>query len=54
MMCDWGHGWCTAPETNCPHWIGTFCELDEAFYNSENVPEHIGKRTRGNLKGDDK
>lgn len=19
---------CTAPDTDCPHWIGTFCELD--------------------------
>ena len=23
-----GYGRCTAPDTNCPHWIGTFCELD--------------------------
>lgn len=28
MMCKWGHGICTAPDTICPHWIGTFCELD--------------------------
>lgn len=27
-MCEWGHGLCTAPNTNCPHWIGTYCELD--------------------------
>ena len=20
---------CTAPDTDCPHWIGTFCELEE-------------------------
>lgn len=27
-MCKWGYGICTAPDTICPHWIGTFCELD--------------------------
>lgn len=28
--CEWGYsyGVCTAPDTNCPHWQGTFCELD--------------------------
>lgn len=32
---DCGIGWCehlecrcTAPDTACPHWHGTFCELD--------------------------
>ena len=30
MLCEYGHGRCTAPNTKCPHWIGTFCELDEA------------------------
>lgn len=29
--CDWDRGICTAPDTNCPHWIGTFCEMDVAF-----------------------
>lgn len=28
MLCDYGHGYCTAPDTICPHWQGTFCELD--------------------------
>lgn len=31
MLCEYGHGRCTAPNTKCPHWIGTFCELDK-FY----------------------
>lgn len=22
------YGYCTAPDTTCPHWQGTFCELD--------------------------
>lgn len=28
MLCDYGHGYCTAPNTTCPHWQGIFCELD--------------------------
>lgn len=32
MVCKWGYGVCRAPDTICPHWIGTFCELDEAYY----------------------
>lgn len=28
MICKYGHGHCTAPDTTCPHWQGTFCELD--------------------------
>ena len=30
-MCEYGHGRCTAPDTMCPHLIGTFCELDEVY-----------------------
>lgn len=26
--CNYGYGYCTAPDTICPHWQGTFCELD--------------------------
>ena len=26
--CEYGHGQCTAPDTKCIHWMGTFCELD--------------------------
>lgn len=29
--CDYGYGKCTAPDTLCPYWQGTFCELD-AYY----------------------
>ena len=28
MICEYGHGRCTAPDTTCFHWQGTFCELD--------------------------
>lgn len=27
-FCDYGYRYCTAPDTDCPHWQGTFCELD--------------------------
>ena len=33
MLCEYGHGFCTAPNTKCPHWIGIVCELDEADEN---------------------
>lgn len=29
MDCGYGYGHCTAPDTQCPHWQGTFCELDQ-------------------------
>lgn len=29
-MCEYGHGRCIDTDTRCLHWIGTFCELDEA------------------------
>ena len=28
MDCGYGHRKCKAPDTQCPHWKGTFCELD--------------------------
>lgn len=28
FFCDYGYGYCIAPDTICPHWQGTFCELD--------------------------
>ena len=28
MDCGYGHEECKAPDTQCPHWQGTFCELD--------------------------
>lgn len=27
-FCEYGCGICSAPDTICPHWRGTFCELD--------------------------
>lgn len=35
--CEYGYGLCKAPNTQCPHWQGIFCELDEqrkGFYFS--------------------
>lgn len=29
MSCEYGHGLCKAPDGECPHWQGIFCELDE-------------------------
>lgn len=31
MNCEHGYGPCIAPNTQCPHWQGTFCDLDIAF-----------------------
>lgn len=28
-LCPYGYGICTAPKTECPHWQGTFCQLDD-------------------------
>ena len=31
MMCPYKDGAkCTAPDTDCQHWQGTFCELNES------------------------
>lgn len=27
-ICEYMGTVCTAPDTVCPHWIGTYCELD--------------------------
>ena len=32
MDCGYGHGECKAPDTQCPHWQGTFCELDQELF----------------------
>ncbi len=36
MNCEHGYGYssCTAPNTQCPHWQGTFCDLDIVLCNS--------------------
>lgn len=36
MLCEHGYGRCTAPETKCPYWQGTFCALD-LTYNSVTI-----------------
>lgn len=28
MYCEYGHGRCIALDTECIHWMGTFCEMD--------------------------
>lgn len=28
-ICEYGYGLCTAPDTQCPYWQDTFCELDK-------------------------
>lgn len=28
MYCNYEHKRCTAPDTECIHWMGTFCEMD--------------------------
>ena len=35
MDCGYGHGECKAPDTQCPHWQGTFCELDKEAEEQE-------------------
>ena len=30
MNCEYGYGPCTAPDTQCPHWKGIFCDLENA------------------------
>ena len=32
MDCGYGYGECKAPDTQCPHWQGTFCELDQELF----------------------
>lgn len=47
MLCNYGYGYCTAPDTICPHWQGTFCELDSSLaqlafhYTSKTKPNFI-------------
>ena len=36
LVCEHDRGICHAPNTDCPHWMGTFCELDielDVYYN---------------------
>ena len=44
MSCEFGP--CTAPDTNCPHWQGTFCEIDVEKERQENngvMSNHNGR-----------
>lgn len=40
--CSYGHGYCTAPDTTCSHWQGTFCEL--GCNGVGRIPENEVKR----------
>lgn len=35
--------WCTAPETDCLHWIGLYCELDEEEIDFEALKRYLIK-----------
>lgn len=45
-ICEYGHGICKAPDTNCPHWIGTYCELDYEYCLKYNLNLQINKNDR--------
>ena len=34
MLCEYGHGRCTAPDTKCPHWIETREDLEGCCFKS--------------------
>lgn len=42
MHCNYGYGYCTAPDIDCPHWQDTFCELD--YNRVGRIPENEIKR----------
>lgn len=45
MNCGHGHGKCKAPDTQCPHWQGIFCELD-SFEDKSNKLDAIIAETK--------
>ena len=44
MNCEYGYGPCTAPDTQCPHWQSTFCDLDNAKAQHINLRENCANR----------
>ena len=44
MNCEYGYGPCIAPDTQCPHWQGTFCDLDNAKAQHINLCENCANR----------
>ena len=44
MNCEYGYGPCTAPDTQCPHWQSTFCDLDNAKAQHINLCENRANR----------
>lgn len=41
--CPYGYGWCEVPYKDCPHWQGTFCELDVEVREDAFRPSGDGK-----------
>ena len=46
MKCKWDRTCCTAPDTLCPHWIGTFCELDVSDEIDNELPKEFIPRQK--------
>lgn len=45
-FCEYGYGRCFAPSTECPHWQGTFCELDVERKELKNGKLFDAKRSK--------
>lgn len=48
--CPYGFCNCTAPNTSCQHWQGTFCELDYLFGSLESTKATFATRGTNNEK----
>lgn len=50
--CEYDYGICTAPDTNCQFWHGTYCEIDrfweEARLSNDNSLNEILKNKADN------
>ncbi len=44
MNCEHGYGPCTAPNTQCPHWQGIFCDLENAKAQHINLCKNCANR----------
>ncbi len=42
--CEYGFGFCAAPGGQCPHWQGTFCDLDKTKVPPINLCENCANR----------
>lgn len=39
MLCEYGYGCCTAPDTKCPHWIGIFVNSMKLISYRRDAPD---------------